>query len=186
VTEGAEARGQLGGVEHPPPAIDLGDIEFRADTSRLAPGLVYTWAFYTDPSVSHGWYRLPAASRGGKVRVIDSPSDWTRVVGAWFPADAGEAERACEEMVGVVKIRDLRVTTYEPGRPLEAFLVYGQEALARYAVDSTRVTRSGSSWQVEKWFVERRKTTRYVCRFERKPHGSYLYPAVTIHEAGFL
>jgi hypothetical protein len=85
--------------------FDEARVQFRSDSSRAVPGLIYEWAVYRPPGTADIALRTVAGALGPRTHVLHKAADWSQVTKPWSPSEPGEAVLACIDLVAVLGAR---------------------------------------------------------------------------------
>lgn len=165
--------------------VDPAQVRFRADSSRVVPGMVYHWAQYPLRRISHTWAFAVVAVVDGRVERLESASDWSRLVDVRPRWEDETFAAACAEVVAFTSVRRnvYRPPTLYRGPESESERVVAFDEIVRRAAPP-RVMRSRGRVVVDAWFMEAGQTTQFRCRFS--VGGVTVRARACIDVAGFV
>lgn len=158
-------------------------IVVSVDTSRVVPGMVLYWGFYSPPRTAHVGYIVLVGERNGIPRVINTPADWSAVAAEWSPISRKEALTACEELVYATSERrlpGLYPTGYQDSASLRNLPIPNPGFLVSRLTAPVIAMPSPGTWTVSFWAVEPRDVAEYHCKVGQ---GSASLTRGQVHES---
>ena len=159
----SEFEKRLARYPHP---VDLQpeQIQMVQYPSVVFPGLTYHWASYRVPEIDHQLEEVVVGALRTKLRVLETPSDWTALVGATTIEDARSATELCIEWV-------LMLSSFRSGEPRSR--IYRDSIEVNDAVlypgtvgpplSPPRAVAVGDGWEVKLWSLEIGAVREYQC-----------------------
>lgn len=152
-----------------PDSLDQQRVTFTSDASAAVPSLMYHRAVFRSRRVTHSVASAVVGIRGGRVRVIKTPSDWAYLVAGWSAADSTHALKACLELIGVTRGQSSTVlpTYYQPGQAFPGYVGGDSDFIALHIRDRLTVSTAGATWHIEGWVADPALTVlahKYDCR----------------------